>query len=507
MPSIKSLHIPIFLVLTSLGCNLFQPITTLQPPTPFAFFTPIPELANTPNPFFPATRAPGEPVQTPTPDAPHAIPSMRGNAIEYVVRANDTLATIADDFDVPMEDILANNLIPNPDVLTVGQVLNIPPPEPGTIAPSFKIIPDSELIHGPVNAYFDVAAYVTNQNGYLANYNEEIGQEFLSGAQIVDRVAWDYSVNPRLLLAVLEYQSRWVSSPNPEETSRLFPIGRYDAWREGLYRQLTWTADTLNQGYYSWKADRAGAWTTLEGKAVPANPTVNAGTAGVQLLFAELYSESTWRQVVSETGFFLTYQAMFGYPFDLAIEPLVPDHLVQPVLQLPFEDTIAWTFTGGPHGGWDNGSAWAALDFAPPKEELGCVQNDAWVVAMSEGIIVRADNGAVVQDLDGDGFFQTGWSLFYMHIESRDRVAVGTVLQAGERIGHPSCEGGISTGTHVHLARRYNGEWIEATGASPFIMDDWIPISTGVLYDGFMQRSGQQIEACQCKDPGHQVGR
>ena len=507
MPSTKPLRILFLLVVTSLACNLFQPINDLQPPTPFAFFTPLPELAETPNPLFPATRVPGEPVLTPTPDAPHAIPDIRGDAIEYFVQANDTLGTISAAFDVSVEEIMANNVIPNPDVLTVGQLLYIPAPDPASTAPAFKIIPDSELVNGPVNAYFDVQAYVQNQGGYLASYNEEIGQEFLSGAQIVDRVAWDYSVNPRLLLAVLEYQSNWVSNPNPAESTRSFPVGRYDSWREGLFRQLTWTADNLNRGYYLWKANAAGAWTTFDGKAVPANATINPGTAGVQHMFAGLYSEGPWRQVVSETGFFQTYQNMFGYPFDLAIEPLIPDNLIQPVLQLPFEDTVAWTFTGGPHGGWDNGSAWAALDFAPPKEELGCVQNDAWVVAMADGIIVRADNGAVVQDLDGDGFFQTGWSIFYMHIETRDRVAIGTFVRTGERIGHPSCEGGISTGTHVHLARRYNGEWIETTGATPFVMDDWVPVGTGVLYDGYMQRGDQQVEACQCKDPGHQVGR
>jgi hypothetical protein len=36
-----------------------------------------------------------------------------------------------------------------------------------------------------------------------------------------------------------------------------------------------------------------------------------------------------------------------------------------------------WSFTGGPHGGWDSGSAWSALDFAPPGEGAGCVTNDA----------------------------------------------------------------------------------------------------------------------------------
>ena len=51
---------------------------------------------------------------------------------------------------------------------------------------------------------------------------------------------------------------------------------------------------------------------------------------------------------------------------------MIPEGLTQPELQLPFEVGDVWSYTSGPHGGWDSGSAWAALDFAPPGEALGC---------------------------------------------------------------------------------------------------------------------------------------
>ncbi len=115
---------------------------------------------------------------------------------------------------------------------------------------------------------------------------------------------------------------------------------------------------------------------------------------------------------------------------------------------------------------------------------LGCNSSDDWVVAVADGKIVRADNGAVVEDLDNDGKEQTGWSLLYMHIETRDRVERGTIVKAGDHIGHPSCEGGVYTGTHLHFARRYNGTWIAADGNSPFAMDGWISSGRGTEYDG-----------------------
>ena len=176
-------------------------------------------------------------------------------------------------------------------------------------------------------------------------------------------------------------------------------------------------------------------------------------------------------------------------------------------MQLPFEPGNVWAFTGGPHGGWAEGSAWAALDFAPPGDAVGCVQSDDWVVAVADGVIVRAGNGAVIQDLDGDGFEQTGWIVLYMHIETRGRVQPGTRLRAGEHIGHPSCEGGVSTGTHVHLARRYNGEWIPVDQFIPFNLDGWISSGNGIEYDGYLTRNGVSIEAYAGRSPNNGIER
>jgi len=73
-----------------------------------------------------------------------------------------------------------------------------------------------------------------------------------------------------------------------------------------------------------------------------------------------------------------------------------------------------------------------------------------------------------VLDLDGDGNERTGWVILYLHLASQDMIRQGVMVKIGDPIGHPSCEGGKATGTHVHIARKYNGEWIPADGALPF---------------------------------------
>jgi hypothetical protein len=352
----------------------------------------------------------------------------------------------------------------------------------------------------------DISSFIKTRGGYLADYTQDVDGETLTGAQVVERVAQNYSVNPRLLLALLEYRSGWVTKRNLDPTTLNEPMGVRDGGHEGLYRQLTWSADALNRGYYLWRVGGASSWTLADGSAAPADPAVNAGTAGVQGFFARQDDYQTWLIDVSADGLFATYYALFGYPFDLAIEPIVPADLLQPALQLPFEHGVLWAFTGGPHGGWDVGSAWAALDFAPAGTE-GCVQSEAWVTAVADGLIIRAANGAVVQDLDSDGYEQTGWTLLYLHMESRDRVQPGTYVRVGGRIGHPSCEGGYAPATHLHLARRFNGEWIPADGPVPFNLEGWISSGTGGEYDGYLTRGGQTVEAFNGNNVINQIER
>jgi LasA protease len=455
----------------------------------------------------PAARLPGTPVFTPTPDPPREVPTARAETEEYTVQPNDTLGIIARRYGIDLASLIAANKIDNPDHLEVGQVLTIPAAKPLPPGPDFKIIPDSELVYSPATVDFDIAKFVNQYNGYLNHYREEVDGRSYTGAKVVLRVAQENSVNPRLLLAVLEYQSGWVTRPNPPEKSHEYPLMYFDSRRTGLYHQLSWAANNLDRGYYIWRAGGAPSWVLQDDAVIPVANTLNAGTAGVQDFFSLLFGKADWETAVSEKGLYATYNHLFGYPFDYAIEPLLPAGLKQPTMQLPFETGEVWSFTGGPHGGWADGSGWAALDFAPPGAAQGCVERDSWEVAVADGLILRADIGAVVLDLDGDGHEQTGWTVLYMHVATRDRVEPGTFVHAGDHIGHASCEGGYSTGTHLHLARRYNGEWIPADGPLPYNLDGWISSGDGVLYNGFLTKDGVVVEAWEERRTENQISR
>ena len=74
----------------------------------------------------PVTQVASGPTTAPTAGAqPSPIPPTPTLTV-YVVQSGDTLGSIAEQFDVPVEDIMKANGLAEPDVLDVGQTLVIP---------------------------------------------------------------------------------------------------------------------------------------------------------------------------------------------------------------------------------------------------------------------------------------------------------------------------------------------------------------------------------------------
>jgi LasA protease len=458
--------------------------------------TAISTLVLSPSPAYPGTY-----TGTPTPNPMPTDRSDDTGVESYVVQPGETLGLIAAVFGCTVDEIAAANGLPDVNSIHVGQTLIIP--VAATKAGlDLKLIPDSELVYGPAYIHFDLAHFVADQAGYLAGYTEEVEGRLLTGTEIVQLVSQRFSIGPRVLLALLELQAGWVTRPQPAAEALVYPLGHVQEYYEGLFQQLSWAAVRLNQGYYGWKRGGRTTVRLADGSRAAIAPGLNSGTAGVQNCLAELSANwGEWQALTSPDGFPVTYERLFGNPFAYTVDPLVPPDLVQPELWLPWEFGHTWYFTGGPHGGWGDGSGRAALDFVPADESLGCAPSTEWVTAAAPGRVLRSENGEVVMDLDDDGFEQSGWVLLYMHIYAEGRVEAGTVLQRGQRIGHPSCEGGFADATHVHLARRYNGEWIPAgSGPVPMVLSGWTAHEDVTPYDGTLTHGDKVRVACECWD-------
>ncbi len=436
---------------------------------------------------------------TPLPVRPAYKP---GQLVDYIAQAGDTLPALASRFNTSVNEIMAANPIIPTDATTMppGFPMKIPIYYRALWANPYKIMPDAAFVNGPMQIGFNTSAFVESQPGWLKNYHAYAGTgDLQTGAELVDYVATNYSVSPRLLLAILEYKSSALSNPTPPLDSYI--LGYPDPYYSTLYLQLVLAANTLNNGFYGWLGGSMTEFDMPDGSLVRPDPWQNAASVGIQYFFSHIDSGNGYDTAVGPQGLIRTYISLFGDPWQANIN-FIPGSLKQPTLRLPFQNGQTWTYTGGPHTGWGVGEPFSAIDFAPPSEFHGCFTPDPrqYALAMASGIVVRSSIDGLMLDLDGDGDERTGWDLFYLHLAPETRAPVGAQLNMGDFIGFPSCRGGEATGTHIHIARKYNGEWMLADSAMPFDLSGWIIHSSGTAYLGTMTRNGLTVKACACSD-------
>jgi murein DD-endopeptidase MepM/ murein hydrolase activator NlpD len=521
-------RVPLILVILALAisaCASAPPPLWGIPPTPTANQLEIPldpfvmqdsqiVFPTSTTPPFIQTEAASTPAATPTPGVlnpfiqPTLTPSYDAAPFLYYAQSGDMLSAVAHRFGVEESEITSDADLTRTTLIDPGTLLVIPNRIAEETTPNIQIMPDAEIIFSFTAADFDVKQYVQEQGGYLSKYKDWLGSTgWISGDNAIERLAFENSINPRLILALLDFESRWVRGQPIDNFHKDYPMGFNDYHYKGMSVQMVWAINNLSIGYYSW---RAGTLTHIEfpdGSTMRLDPRLNAGTVAIQYLFSRNHSRSEWEQIIDpQSGFPAMYAEMFGDPWARAdaVNPIFPAALNQPPLVLPFEAGHEWNLTGGPHNAWgqlnpeiygNKNSVFAAVDFAPATAHSGCEQTPTWVVAASPGLVVRSGNGAVVVDLDGDGYEQTGWALLYMHIAAKDRVPTGTWVETDDHIGHASCEGGVSTGTHLHFARKYNGEWVTADGPIPFIIGGWRVVAGEKAYLGKLVKDDQVVIA------------
>lgn len=464
----------------------------------------LPQTAPELTPIPPTQTPTAGPTSTPLPTRPAFNP---GELVDYVAQAGDTLPALAARFNTTISEIqVANPQIPaDPTTMPPGMPMKIPIYYLPFWGNPFQILPDSLFVNGPSASDFNTDAFVSSHPGWLKDYRAYAAGENRSGAGIVDIVATNYSISPRFLLAVLEYQTGALSQPVPPSGS--YPLGEINISYPGLYMQLVWAANILNVGYYSWRTGQLTEFQHLDSTIERPDPWQTAATVAFQYYISRHFFHDTYILAVGPDGLSRSYRNLFGNPWEMdqSEEPFIPVSLQQPALAFPFLNGETWSFTGGPHSGWGIAQLqpWAALDFAPPIS--GCNPSDRPVVAMADGVIVRSETGVIIEDLDGDGNEHTGWNILYLHIATPGRASVGRMLKKGDVLGYPSCEGGSATGTHVHVARKYNGEWIPADGVLPFNLEGWIAHDGIAAYQGTLTRGNQTVIACDCSNASSHI--
>ena len=252
---------------------------------------------------------------TPLPTRPAYSP---GELVDYVVQSGDTLPALASHFNTTIAEVReANPIIPE-DVTTLppGMPMKIPIYYAPLWGTSYQILPDSQFVDGPAQMDFDTQAFLEDKPGWLKSYVAYASGDNRNGAEIINLVAENFSVSPRLLLALLEYQLGGVSQPVLPENVDQYVLGNNDRRHRGFYLQLVWAANTLNNAYYAWRSGDLRPITHLDGTLERPDPWQNAGTVALQNYFSLLLTPEEYTKAVGGEGFAATYKSLFGDPWE-----------------------------------------------------------------------------------------------------------------------------------------------------------------------------------------------
>ena len=224
-----------------------------------------------------ATDPPPGPSPTPLPERPTYLP---GELVEYKAQSGDTVAALAARFNTTVEEIMSANPIIPADASTMppGMPMHIPIYYRSFWGTPLKIIPDSHFVNGPAARDFNTREYTTETRGWINHHIEYAMGLERYGPELINLVATNYSISPRLLLAVSEYLANAISYPALPDTTSDYPLRFRSPLNKGYYRQLLWAANQLNIGYYEWRTGDLLELELSDGTLERPDPWQNAAT-------------------------------------------------------------------------------------------------------------------------------------------------------------------------------------------------------------------------------------
>jgi len=314
---------------------------------------------------------------------------------------------------------------------------------------SARWIEDAAFVYGPDLLTFDVRQYLAGAAPHLVQY-----------AEVISHWSGYYSISPKLLLTILELRSGAISKgPNPDSLANpsagLVPGADFE----------TQVRNLLNALFDHFYAYRRLAQPSGDG-------AINAATFALLNLFRGTAAPAAFAVSVDPLrgDFLTTFSRLFPdtrgevlTPADAHANAIPPPDL----LQLPWKNGTSWYF-GGVHTttGQNNGSPMSSLDFASGGQSWGDDTSGDFVVAAHAGTVT------VFSSCNVRVTSPTGWATNYYHL-SNVAVANGSQVQANQTLAvyanslnQALCNGGSSSGPHVHFSLLNNGAFSALDGVA-----------------------------------------
>jgi LasA protease len=293
------------------------------------------------------------------------------------------------------------------------------PEEPSPASRGFVI--DFNYSYEEMSA-FDVEQFCKDEAPHLSPY-----------AELISHVAGQRRVSPRALIALMEQQSHAVSDPAFSVSDPLGDLSK----ESGLAEQLHDVGIRIRRS-----ADSDGL-----------RVDVDAPDGGILTVIPARELEQLGE----------VYKSLF--PGVVAQKSLVTQALSSSILmQFPWPAHQSWHF-GGAHADDGSGFPLSSMDFSQGWESWGDPIN-SYVVASADGKVKKHSSCFVEVIHSG------GWSTGYYHLGTIS-VQNGQTIKANDKIGKYAnnqaqalCNGGSSTGPHVHWTLYSSGVEASLSGVA-----------------------------------------
>jgi murein DD-endopeptidase MepM/ murein hydrolase activator NlpD len=319
----------------------------------------------------------------------------------------------------------------------------------------------------------------------LATRRFGIGHRSQSFAEVLVGLSSLYSLNPGVLLALIEAQSSLISDPNPGTDQVAWAVGyRGDGGgRRGLYGQLRWAAREMRYALVDYSLAYGGEPAPLR-FADGSELEVGADLPLSRYVLARLLAPTTTPDQLGPRMDRLvnTYARLFGDPREPPLDWPAP---AEPFLHMPMEapmrvtsffdhDTPFLRENGSTHTFWGRAETDMAFAYdghtgwdyamAPPDRVLAAADGMVVFAGNSDDGCATPSQGVIIDH--GNGYRTLYWHLARIDVELGQPVVHGDVLGiAGDS--------GCAFGAHLHLQVQYLGRDVDPYGWCGSEPDPW----------------------------------
>lgn len=325
-----------------------------------------------------------------------------------------------------------------------------------------------------------IQAFLDTQPGPLKGMRAQVGNRSYSFAEALVGPTSYFSINPKVVLALLEQRSRLLSNPSPSADQLAWALGFQgeNGNRRGLQAQIRWAIKQMLLAKHDYP--QYAALTYADGSSAPPPPGLSPGEYVIARALAPTSSPGQLAGLLQ--GFQQTYAKLFGDP---RLPPEGWPAPAAPFLAWPLERSAAIT-SFFDHGGpflTRNAAEGITTYWGRTETDIAFAYNghDGWdyaaappdlVLAAAEGTVVfagNADDGCATQAVildHGNGYRTLYWHLASVDAESGQQVA------RGQPIGMVGASG-CATGPHLHFGVQFLGRNTDPYGWCAATPDPW----------------------------------